>query len=48
MPGAIATLIAVSGPTALAVQTARRAGLMLAGFVRGERLNVYAPERMQP
>ncbi len=42
------TLIAVSGPTALAVQTARRAGLMLAGFVRGERLNVYAPERMQP
>ena len=25
-----------------------RAGLMLAGFVRGERLNVYAPERMQP
>jgi FdhD protein len=35
------TLVAVSGPTALAVSTARRAGLILAGFTRADRINIY-------
>jgi FdhD protein len=40
------TLVAVSAPTALAVDAARRANLVLAGFVRGNEFNVYAPERV--
>lgn len=40
------TLVAVSAPTALAVDAARRANLVLAGFVRGADFNVYAPERL--
>jgi FdhD protein len=44
--GGFAVLLSVSAPTALAVETARRAQLMLAGFVRGESLNVYSPERV--
>lgn len=39
------TLVAVSAPTALAVDAARRANLVLAGFVRGNEFNLYAPER---
>ncbi len=39
-------LLSVSAPTSLAVQTARRANLMLAGFVRNHHLNVYSPERL--
>ena len=37
----VACLVAVSGPSALAVETARTANLQLAGFARGDRLNLY-------
>ena len=40
------TVVAVSAPTALAVDAARRSGMMLAAFVRGSTFNVYAPERL--
>ena len=36
-----ACLVAVSGPSALAVETAAVANLQLAGFARGDRLNLY-------
>ncbi len=37
------TLVAVSAPTALAVDAARRSGMMLVGFTRDDAFNVYAP-----
>ena len=42
----VGLLAAVSAPTALAVETARRCGLALAGFVRGDELVAYTfPQR---
>ncbi len=34
---------AVSGPSSLAVETARRANLALVGFLRGRSMNLYSP-----
>ncbi len=40
----VAGIVAVSGPTTLAVDLARHHGMLLIGFARDQRINVYAGE----
>jgi FdhD protein len=38
----VGAIVAVSGPTTLAVDTARRHDLLLVGFARDDRMNIYS------
>jgi len=42
----VAGIVAVSAPSSLAVDLAREHDLLLAGLVRGERMNLYAGEEL--
>jgi FdhD protein len=43
----LAVIVAVSAPSSLAIDAAERLGVTIAGFVRGDRFNIYThPERI--
>ncbi|MDH4277127.1 MAG: formate dehydrogenase accessory sulfurtransferase FdhD [Acidimicrobiia bacterium] len=44
--GGFTALVSVSGPSALAVATARRAGLTVMGFTRGGNATLYSPAEL--
>jgi len=46
--GKLSIVISRAAPTDLAIKLAEKAGITLVGFVRGERMNIYAhPERIE-
>jgi FdhD protein len=44
--GGFSALVAVSGPSALAVATARRAGMTVLGFARNGQATLYSPAEL--
>jgi len=46
--GKLSIVISRAAPTDLAIKLAKKAGITLVGFVRGEKMNIYAhPERIE-